>query len=555
MLQLQMFLASPYYTALLAGIAVAVALAWRAARRDRVDPIAWATLLAAAAAGGLLGSKFLFFDLQPAAAGEKTILGGLLLGILVVLALAWLFGLGRARTLDRLTVPGLAAMAIGRVGCFFADCCLGVHSELLGHRHPTVLYEAALDVALLSVIAKRVPSHRTGLQIGVGVTGYSGIRFVTEFLRDRPEFGAGLNPVQWLMLLTLVGVGAWTVLRSRQAQPAPNRSAGARLSPFIAALVISISLIVAAVALTPWVVPPEQVVLLWIGFGLLVTALRTQQFAAVLRGAPRAALASAPAVGLYFLLQAPEEAAEPRRAKFTLGTRTWSSYYNRVAGQLPPVIVPGGCSYGGCDGTETCSGDRLVPGATVEASRSTRVLAATSSVQLPVEAPSQLALDAMVFVGSDVSSRPAWIGELSGVETVPIHGVGLALTTGEPEFLVRFGLMAGSLSRNGSQVTATTPNAMVRISGSRAFYFEGSAVDRKFLATHGDFSYFGVGYLHARSGTRVFWGGSPHGEIFSAGAVLGRRVELDVSQRTPTAPDSVPKVQTNWQLGLRYRFR
>jgi phosphatidylglycerol---prolipoprotein diacylglyceryl transferase len=546
-------LASPYYTALIVGLCVAATIAWRTAMRERVDPIAWATLLSAAAAGGLLGSKFLFFDLQPVAVGEKTILGGILGGVLVVLVLARLLGLGAARALDRLTVPTLAGMAIGRIGCFVAECCLGTESELLGHRHPTVLYEAGLDLLLLAAIATRVPVRRVGLRIGLGVTGYAVIRFGTEFLRDRPEFvGTGLNPVQWLMLLAFVGIGAWTLLVARQsAAIAP--SASPRLEPTTAAMLVSGLTLAVALGADGWVIAPERFVLILLALAPPAVALRASARLAEAIS-PRVALVSAPVLGLAFLLQQEVPSAEPRRATYRIGAASWGAHYNRVAGQMPPEFVPAGCGYS-CEGeAEQCWSDHYRPGADIVATRRTRVHSLTASVDLPVAAPSRLSLDGAAFVGSDVSSRPD-VGEaLVGVQTIPVRGIALGLTTGDPNFFFRAGLLGGSLSRNGTERFGATPNLLMRVGGERGFFVEGSAVDEKYHATHGDFSYAGIGYLHARSRTELTYG-IGDGQLVHLRIPLGRVMDIDASWRDPNRPKDVPGVAPSWRLGAQYRLQ
>lgn len=547
-------LASPYYIALIVGICVAATMAWRTAMRERVDPIAWATLLSAAAAGGLLGSKTLFFDLQPVAIGEKTILGGILGGVIVVLVLARLMGLGAARTLDRLTIPTLAGMAIGRVGCFVAECCLGTESELLGHRHPTVLYEAALDLLLLAAIARRVPLRHTGWRIGVGVSGYAVVRFGTEFLRDRPEFaGTALNPVQWLMLLAFVGIGAWTLLVARQSAGAPSH-ATPRLQPMTAAMLVSGFTLAVALGAERWVIAPERFVLVLLAMAPLAMALRTRTQPSPLLS-PRVALVSAPALGLAFLLQQETPAPEPasRRPAYTVGLSSWGAHYDRVAGRGPDVFVPGGCTYS-CEGEEQCWTDHYRAGDEVIASRSARVTAATARVDLPVKAPQRLSLDGALFVGRDVSTRPEVSVPQSGTATVPIRGVGLALTTGDPNFFFRAGMLGGTLSRNGEERFGATPSLMVRIGGERGFFVEGSGVDQNYLGTHGEFSYAGLGYLHPRTRTELLWGVG-NGQLVSLRVPLGRLMEVDVSRRDPDSPEGAPGVASSWRLGAQYRLQ
>lgn len=129
--------------------------------------------------------------------------GGLILGLALALVV------GRFRKVRFWTTMDLAglcvplALAIGRIGCLMNGCCYGkvttlpwgigypAASSIIGHRHPTQLYELALDLALFAFIWwKKDDFARDGTAFWVFALGYGAIRFSMEFLRDHSLAGA-----------------------------------------------------------------------------------------------------------------------------------------------------------------------------------------------------------------------------------------------------------------------------------------------------------------------------------------------------------------------------
>ena len=91
-------------------------------------------------------------------------------------------------------------------------------------RHPSQLYEAALEGAVLFVllaIAIRSPAlrNRPGTVGGLFLIGYGLSRIIVEFFREPdPQLGflfAGATMGQ-LLSLPMVAVGLWLVLRGRR---------------------------------------------------------------------------------------------------------------------------------------------------------------------------------------------------------------------------------------------------------------------------------------------------------------------------------------------------
>jgi phosphatidylglycerol:prolipoprotein diacylglycerol transferase len=96
-------------------------------------------------------------------------------------------------------------------------------------RHPSQLYEAALEGALLAIVMlllfwKSRARFRPGLLVGVFAAGIGAARFVVEFFREPDaqlsEFAAnsGLSMGQWLTL-PLIAVGLFFAIRALMRPP------------------------------------------------------------------------------------------------------------------------------------------------------------------------------------------------------------------------------------------------------------------------------------------------------------------------------------------------
>ncbi len=162
--------------------------------------------------------------------GPKTILGGLLCGFLAVAVYKKVAGVA-AETSDAFARGAAAMMAIGRLGCYFAHCCLGVPSDVAWaqdfgdgvRRLPIQLVEAAVLFALLAAL--QILHARGALpdrRLFVFFAAYGLARFGLEFWREtvagRP---AGLGFYQWLALI-VAGVGGYQIAkRTRLRRSAP----------------------------------------------------------------------------------------------------------------------------------------------------------------------------------------------------------------------------------------------------------------------------------------------------------------------------------------------
>jgi phosphatidylglycerol:prolipoprotein diacylglycerol transferase len=197
--------------------------------------------------GVILGGRFgyvLFYNLpfyieNPLRAlavwqGGMSFHGGLL-GVMV--AMIWF---ARRRQLELLRLSDLMSCAVP-LGLFFGRIANFINGELYGRatdlpwavlfphagplpRHPSQLYEAILEGALLfAVLAwlawRRDALQRPGMLTGVYLCGYALARAVVELVRQ-PDAQIGLLPLgttmgQWLSLPMLLG-GLYLVWRARR---------------------------------------------------------------------------------------------------------------------------------------------------------------------------------------------------------------------------------------------------------------------------------------------------------------------------------------------------
>jgi prolipoprotein diacylglyceryltransferase len=224
-----------------------------------VVPHRWATL-SSAAAGAALGARGLAWLADPQAAstlpgvlaGGKTIIGGLVGGLIAVEVVKRAMGIRRST--GDLYAPALAvAIAVGRIGCLLtgvADDTSGTPTSLpwgmdLGdgiRRHPTQLYEIVVLAAMVGPLwrlarrtmalaattqARGQPAAgvlREGDAFKAFMVAYLGLRLLVDFLKPYPAVFLGLGVLQWACVLTIAGYAPalwrWTVGRSPESKPA-----------------------------------------------------------------------------------------------------------------------------------------------------------------------------------------------------------------------------------------------------------------------------------------------------------------------------------------------
>ena len=181
--------------------------------------------------------------------GGMSFHGGLAGTVLAIAWVSWRGGLPFLRVSDYIAVSVPFGMLFGRLANF-------VNGELWGRvagegvrwamvfpdagplpRHPSQLYEAVLEGAVLAVIMlllfwKTHARYRPGLLVGVFATGIGSARFIVEFFREPDsqlaEFAeqTGLSMGQWLTL-PLIAIGLFFIIRAFVRQPLGSTAAPA----------------------------------------------------------------------------------------------------------------------------------------------------------------------------------------------------------------------------------------------------------------------------------------------------------------------------------------
>ena len=186
-----------------------------------------------AAAFGAVGGAYLFGSANLWLSGipgvARSIEGAIAGGIIAVEILKRRAGL-RGSTGLRLVLPLAAAIAVGRIGCFFAgldDMTFGTPTTLSWgfdfgdgvRRHPVQLYEAAVMAAfsgLFPVLLRRghPVAVRAGFYLFVGV--YAVQRFAWEFLKP---YGSVVGPFNLFHLLSLALLAYAVIYACRELRP------------------------------------------------------------------------------------------------------------------------------------------------------------------------------------------------------------------------------------------------------------------------------------------------------------------------------------------------
>jgi phosphatidylglycerol---prolipoprotein diacylglyceryl transferase len=208
------------------GYGIGLYLCYRGQRRpgDVIPARTRQALVVAALAGGFAGSRLLALLEEPLRlAGRwsdpqvflsgKTIVGGLVGGLVAVEAAKRLLRV-QVPTGDLFTIPLIAGLAAGRIGCFLSgldDQSYGVATRMpwgvdFGDgifRHPTQLYEvvflAALGAALV-FLWDRLTS--VGDRFKLFLLGYLAFRLLIDFIKPGVRVG-GLSIIQWTCLAVL----------------------------------------------------------------------------------------------------------------------------------------------------------------------------------------------------------------------------------------------------------------------------------------------------------------------------------------------------------------
>ncbi|MFO8057030.1 MAG: prolipoprotein diacylglyceryl transferase [bacterium] len=217
----------------------ALAYAWYEAGRQGMNRVYVAELALVLYIFGLLGARFLYivvawedfsgsvFKVFKIWKGGLVFYGGLIGASLAGAAYIWFRGLSFGKWSDLVAPAGMAALALGRIGCFLNGCCYGKmadnipwgvtyppeHPSLkLGmgqvQVHPTPIYESLVTAIIFGFLAWLMRrKKRDGQVFWAMVLAYGVARFIIEFFRG--DFrGAvpytGLSTSQFLSVLAVI---------------------------------------------------------------------------------------------------------------------------------------------------------------------------------------------------------------------------------------------------------------------------------------------------------------------------------------------------------------
>ena len=122
--------------------------------------------------------------------------------------------------LDMLVIPITLILVIGRFANFINGEIVGTITNLpwcfyfpgyAGCRHPYQLYASFSHLILFFILLIGKKVKQKGFLFWLFVTGYSGIRFITDFLRDEPRF-ISLTVWQYFCILGFI-VGLYFIIR------------------------------------------------------------------------------------------------------------------------------------------------------------------------------------------------------------------------------------------------------------------------------------------------------------------------------------------------------
>jgi len=214
--------------------------------------------------GGVTGKPSLFTHFTPGVFpswdllrlwdGGMSFHGGLIGTVLAIAWVSWRNKLSFIRICDYIAVNVPFGMMFGRIANF-------INGELWGRpvsgylpwemvfpgdplqlpRHPSQLYEAALEGALMIAIMlplfwKTRARFRTGLMMGVFVAGTTLARFIVEFFREPDQqleqfaHDTGLSMGQWLSI-PLIVLGLLFVVRALMRPPRAGAPTAAEAKP------------------------------------------------------------------------------------------------------------------------------------------------------------------------------------------------------------------------------------------------------------------------------------------------------------------------------------
>jgi len=198
-------------------------------RKKNTDVIPYSnrlSIILGAAIGALIGSRIMGFLENPVVDlsnvnfielyNLKTITGGLFGGLLGVEITKKIIG-ERQSSGDLFTLPIIAGIFIGRIGCFLSgtdEFTYGTPTSFISGmdlgdgilRHPIALYELVFLLGLFFFLLRfsRYKEYESGLLFKLFMLSYFGFRFLIEFIKPNVFFILGLSSIQWLCIICFV---------------------------------------------------------------------------------------------------------------------------------------------------------------------------------------------------------------------------------------------------------------------------------------------------------------------------------------------------------------
>lgn len=155
----------------------------------------------------------------------RSIVGALLFGFLAVEAAKPLMGYKRPPN-DRFAIVIPFSIATGRIGCWFAGCCLGLPIQNrrfdgwlpVGHLHPIPIYEIIFHLVTGATLIYLYRMRRfPGQLFAIFMIAYGTFRYASETLRATEKAFYGLSAYQWFAVaLILAGMVSYSTRRDKK---------------------------------------------------------------------------------------------------------------------------------------------------------------------------------------------------------------------------------------------------------------------------------------------------------------------------------------------------
>ncbi|WP_144395002.1 prolipoprotein diacylglyceryl transferase [Pleionea sediminis] len=154
----------------------------------------------------------------------RSIVGALLFGFIFSEIAKPIMGYRRLPN-DRFAVIIPFSIAIGRIGCWFSGCCLGIESKSFGaikhldgiERYPIALIEISFHLTIGAILIYLFRKKMFQGQIfALFMIAYGSFRFLSEFIRATDKAFLGYSAYQWFALILIITGILSFILRNKQ---------------------------------------------------------------------------------------------------------------------------------------------------------------------------------------------------------------------------------------------------------------------------------------------------------------------------------------------------